>query len=220
MSYFGSRPNMCKGTNSRYSFGHSPPATEDIRGTVNEEEMYQLFEGLGFAQLAVARLSCHVDLSRFFKGTGEGVAELSSWLRIPIELCKKADQSQVRKLCEKGTEEVSQPKSIFSIPVPQGFERDARAQPSSRLWWPNGDLKTFHHYGMERWAETRKEWETSPPPASTKVVKVAKLSARDLNSLVDTLTTNHERIELPHPMRLDDLLDVLVDVWDSLDDNA
>jgi hypothetical protein len=202
-------------------FGHSPPQTEEIRGSVSEEDLYNILEGMGFAQLAVGRLQCRMDLSRFFKSTVEGYCDLSSWLRVPVDACKRADVGQLRRLCEKGTEEVIQPKCIFTIPIPPGFEREARAQPSQRDWWPNGDFKSFHHYGLERWGEIRKSWGTAgTDEAAKKVTKVPKLTVRELNSLVDTLTTNHEKIELPGPMRLDDLLDVLVDVWDSLDDNA
>jgi hypothetical protein len=188
---------------------------------VSEDDLYQVLEGLGFAQLAVGRLQCKIDLSRYFKGNAEGMKEVAAWLRVPQEAFKKVDTAQFRKLCDKGSEVIQQTKSVFLIPVPPGFEREARAQPSQREWWPNGDLQTFHHYGLERWNEIRKNWETPPEGTPrTRVEKVPKLSARELNSLVETLTTNHDRIELPGPMRLDDLLDVLVDVWDSMDDNA
>ena len=202
-------------------FGHSPPQSEEIRSSVSEEDLYNILEGIGFAQLAVGKLNCKVDLSRFFKSTQEGYRDLSTWLRVPADFCKRVDVGQLKRLCEKGTEEVAQPKSVFAVPIPSGFEHEDRAQPSRSVWWPNGDFKTFHHYGLERWGEIRKSWESAKPDESgRKVTKVPKLSARELNSLVDTLTTNHERIELPCPMRLDDLLDVLVDVWDSLEDNA
>ena len=213
------------------SFGHSPPPTEDLKGTISEEDVYQVLESIGFAHCFTHRLECRVDLSKFFKGVSGGVKDLSDWLRVSVDTCKRAghqEQSQLRRLCEKGTEEILQPKTVFSIPVPTGFERDARAQPSPQEWWPKGDLKDFRNYGLEKWTEVRKTWETEGSAAlgvneltaKKTVTKVPKLSARDLNGLVETFTTNHERIELPGPMRLDDLLDVLVDVWDSLDDGA
>lgn len=197
------------------------PPSEDIKGALWEEDVYALLEGLGFAQVAVGRLQCKIDLAPYFRGAAEGIKLVSEWLRVPPELVKKADPSNFRKLCEKGTEAVQQTRSVFLIPVPGGFEREERAQPSLRSWWPNGDFSVFSHYGLKNWTEVRRKW-TAPVPEEerNKIEKVPKMSSRELNAIVDSLTSNIDRIELPGPMRLDDLLDVLVDVWDSMDDHA
>lgn len=186
-----------------------------------------MLESLGFAEPYTQRLDCRMDISKFTKGLPGGLKEMSEWLRVAVENLKglgPQQQVQLRKLCEKGTDEILTPLTVFSLPIPSGFEGDARAQPSFKDWWPQGNLTVFQNYGLDKWNEIRRKWETegfsgNDQPKRT-VTKVPKLTARELNSLVETLTTNHDRIELPHPMRLDDLLDVLVDVWDSLDDGA
>jgi len=197
-----------------------------MKGSITEEEVFQVLESLGFAELLTQRLDCRMDISKFTKGLPGGLKDMSEWLRVSVDHMKglsPTQQLQLRKLCERGTDEISTPMTIFSVPVPAGFERDARAQPSFRDWWPNGDFSTFRHHGLENWNEVRAKWEKEGfggSEAKRTITKVPKLSSKDLNTLVETLTTNHDRIELPHPMRLDDLLDVLVDVWDSLDDGA
>jgi hypothetical protein len=211
-------------------FGHSVPPTEDLKGAVTEEDIYQVLESIGFASCQTYRLDCRMDIGKYFKGVPGGLKELSDWLRVSLEVCKRAssqEQNQLRRLCERGSDEILQTKTIFSIPIPHGFERDRRAQPSPLEWWPNGDFRTFRNYGLEKWNDIRSKWEKEGSAGigmvdvpKRNVTKVPKLTARELNGLVETLTTNHDRIELPHPMRLDDLLDVLVDVWDSLDDGT
>jgi len=211
-------------------FGHSPPSTEEIKGPICEDDIYQVLENIGFNHFFTQRLDCRICVEKFLKGLPGGTKELSDWLRVSFETCKRAgsqELSAIRRLCEKGTEDILQPKTVFCFPPPAGFERDGRAQPSMKEWWPNGDFKTFRNYGSERWNEMRRNWERDGTTSETRsetqrrvVTKVPKLSPRDLNTLVENLTTNHDRLELPNPMRLDDLLDVLVDVWDSLDDGA
>ncbi len=251
-------------------FGNSVPLSEEVKGAIWEEDVCQALEGLGYMHHTMRRLSCNMDISSYLSGTPSGTKELSDWLRVPIEHCRKLgsnEQIQLQRLCDKGETIIPQPKTLFLVPVPPGFERDSRAQPSMRDWWPNGDQRLFKNHGLELWIQTRKSWQEGKwsypnedyvdqnnnnkfddddvvvadddddgdvqgegerkskgnhhhhhkKGGRGSVNKVAKLSSRELTNLVEKLTNNSDRIELPGPMRLDDLLDVLVDVWDASD---
>jgi len=111
---------------------------------------------------------------------------------------------------------IRQAKALFSVRAAPGFNHDDYAQPSREAWWPEGDRTTFVNHGLVTWNQIRQEW--TRPVANHGHVPLPKLSPQALTDLVDSLATTQDRIELPRPMRLDDLLDVLVDVWDSLEE--
>lgn len=209
-------------------FGHGPPSGDEIRGAFGEEEMFQVLESLGFADCECEPLACKVNISGFLKATPNGINEVAEWLRVTPETCKNAaagEITQLRRLCLKGTDDIAQPKSVYCINTPVSFERDNRAQPNPRAWWPDGDRINFYDHGLETWKALRERWVMDgstvcgPPAHPGRVaIKVPKLSSRELNDLIETLASNHERIELPGPMRLQDTLDLLCDVWESIDD--
>jgi len=99
-----------------------------------------------------------------------------------------------------------------------GFNHDDFAQPSVSDWWPKGDRLQFQNHGLLVWNERREKWAKPVDRSTNSHVPLPKMSSRQLNELVDTLATTQDRIDLPSAMRLDDLLDVLVDVWDSLEE--
>lgn len=194
---------------------------------VSEEDVFQVLESAGFSNTWTDRIDCRVDMSHFSRGVPGASKEFADWLRISVDTCRKANKQELghlRRLCVPGTDEILQPRTVFLVACPMGFEHDARAQPSTRDWWPNGNHRTFHNFGLERWLAIRDAWDRVPSAGAEgsegmhTAVVIEKMNASELNSLVELLASNsNERTELPSPMRLDDLLDVLDDVWDSSD---
>lgn len=189
---------------------------EEVKGTSCEEDAFQALESLGYCEVVTQPLACHVDVSKYLKNVPSGIKEMSDWLRCSVATCRQASSSelaQVRKLCSAEME-ISQPKTVFIIPPPPGFEHDCRAQPSKQAWWPRD---TFSHYGLNNWDEQRREWNVPRPDQACRFTPVPKLSTSQMNAFVDSLVGQREKVDLPCRMRLNDLLEALVDVWESED---
>jgi hypothetical protein len=153
----------------------------------------------------------------------EAQRQVSEWLRVALEMCRRAlpgEMAALRKLCEPNTCTIRQSKIVLSFPAAPGFNHDDLAQPSVQAWWPAGDRNCFQNHGLQTWNEQRERWVTQRAAAAAAPrTPLPKMSTRQLNDLVELLATTYDRVDLPGPMRLDDLLDVLVDVWESVDDS-
>ena len=86
-------------------------------------------------------------------------------------------------------------------------------QPSAAVWWPHGKGKNkqFVNHGLENWLETRKEWTTplhDRPPEPPVV---------EYGAVIDGLANLRRTFELPGRMRLNDLIELYIDIWEAGD---
>jgi len=83
---------------------------------------------------------------------------------------------------------------------------------SKSCWWPQGKEADFHNFGFAKWQVLRNEWTSlhvgERPPAPIAV---------PYEQLVAGLASTRRIFELPRPMRLADLIDIYLDIWESQD---
>ncbi|GAB9464629.1 hypothetical protein Gpo141_00002058 [Globisporangium polare] len=75
-------------------------------------------------------------------------------------------------------------------------------------WWPQGRNGPFFNVGLKTWQDTRAQWVTQtqarpPPPAPV-----------PSHLLFDGLSSVRRTFELPHRMRLADVIELFVEIWD------
>lgn len=91
--------------------------------------------------------------------------------------------------------------------------------PSSRLalckdaWWPHGRYGGFFNVGLQNWLDVRYTWTAR----TSEMEPVEQKPVPDLDELTTELSQLRKTYELPVPMRLDDLVDLYVDIWEAQD---
>jgi len=76
-------------------------------------------------------------------------------------------------------------------------------------WWPNGH---FHNVGLANWNSQREEW--LKPRGEVKEQQIPPVPYEDI---IAGLASMRRTFELPRPMRLSDLIDIYLDIWESQD---
>jgi hypothetical protein len=198
-------------------FPHAP-SSSDVRGSINAEICAKSIENVGITQYeGTITIPSKFNIGPFLRGERLGIEQVSEWLRVPLDMVKRAGSSEfnaIKKFCERDGETILQNRTLFVYFGCPGFERDSRAQPSFESWWPNEGI--FKNYGLDLWSTER---ATLPAANAPPVVNVAPpLTQRETNDLIESLASTTDRLELPRAIPLTALFDVLVDVWDSLDD--
>lgn len=90
--------------------------------------------------------------------------------------------------------------------------------------WPQGLNGPFHNIGLQKWQETRQTWTTSTQPRyvypslvmcySYSICSPIRRSPVSSDLIFDGLSSLRRTFDLPQPMALADLVDILVEIWE------
>jgi len=81
-------------------------------------------------------------------------------------------------------------------------------------WWPEGQGRQFHNKSLQMWEELRLRWRVPTvqrPPAPPPV---------DYDLIVDGLSTRVRTFVLPSRMKLSDIIEMFLDVWELDNENG
>ena len=70
--------------------------------------------------------------------------------------------------------------------------------------------KTFHNGGHAKWQQDREKWRTT-----TNQRKKDPARAVDVDVIVEHIFTQHGRKNLPAPVPLPQMVDLLIDFWEA-----
>jgi hypothetical protein len=82
------------------------------------------------------------------------------------------------------------------------------------LWFPHGTRGGFYNLGLSAWLEQRAAWISKPPGYRHPPYPPSVYS----DDLVDELTDTTREVSLPGPVRLPDMIEMLVTAWDPVSD--
>lgn len=117
----------------------------------------------------------------------------------------RGDASASRRAAASAVPSASEP--VEEIP-------HARSSATFDPCFPHGSSGPFFNRGLAYWHEQRSAW-TARPPGYT---HPAYPPAFDLDELIEELTDVTNRVELPGPVRLPDMIDMFQEVWSPVDD--
>mmetsp|Transcript_19695 Transcript_19695/g.32359 ORF Transcript_19695/g.32359 Transcript_19695/m.32359 type:complete len:363 (-) Transcript_19695:2021-3109(-) len=95
-------------------------------------------------------------------------------------------------------------------------EKDTSSQTPSSMtngWWPDGIEGEFCNCGLARWEEQREQW-LDAPVSNTPTPYPAPVPYEEV--LVGLASVRRTYV-LPGPIRLPDLIDIYLDIWESQD---
>jgi len=79
-------------------------------------------------------------------------------------------------------------------------------------WWPEGRDGEFVNVGLNLWNQQREQWQRAVGP-----VDRTPAAPIPYDEVLTGLASLRRTYELPHPIRLPDLIDIYLDIWESLD---
>lgn len=119
--------------------------------------------------------------------------------------------SDLQALGSPGTAE-----TFAAINSPGSVQQDSLNSPTIGAapspWWPDGVDGDFYNVGLEAWQQQRGEWLS--PQGEAEPTHAAPIPYEEVISGLASLRRTYD---LPRPMRLSDLIDIYLDIWESQD---
>jgi len=83
-------------------------------------------------------------------------------------------------------------------------------------WWPQGRRGTFFNAGLQNWYDMRETWTAR----TTNMQKPPMPPAVDYDQVYDELAVLRRSYTLPGPMRLQDIVELFVEMWAAEEQNS
>jgi hypothetical protein len=73
----------------------------------------------------------------------------------------------------------------------------------------------FVNHGLKRWERMREEWVTPPPGQSSRPKKEIKAKEIELEDVITRIFESGYGGQLPQPLALGQMVDILTDFWEA-----
>ena len=77
--------------------------------------------------------------------------------------------------------------------------------------------KAFHNVGLERWEKGRADWRRPTAAGGTKAGAKGEVRSRnlDVDAVIEHVFSQPLSGQLPHPVPLGQMIDILIDFWEA-----